>query len=223
MLKSPSEPVIERELYSLLHDSFRIVEDAIRQTLVLISKYPSEKSTPNFFQMYEKVRELGDKADESKRRISDFLAKISGAYLYKEDFLRLLVKIHKATDYMEGISHRLFILARNNFKIPQELIDEMLKLAEEVYDVFQKLKSAFFLYGQNMERAVEACRNVDEAERRVDRIYRELQFKIVSSPLKTPVMMLLNDITGLLEDTADMLKDASDEIRCLAISRTVPR
>ena len=104
----------------------------------------------------------------------------------------------------------------HNWKVPDDIRKELLKLSEAVFDGVLKLRETMMVLSYGPQKTLEKAKDVEIAERTVDDIYRALQIKVLSSKLDVPVLLLLRDVLQLLENSADKAEDAADVVRTLS-------
>ena len=101
------------------------------------------------------------------------------------------------------------------WKISDDLKDGLKNLSDSVLETILRLRETVMTLNYGSAKTLEKAREVENAERTVDDLYRELEVKLISSSLEIPALLLLRDVIQLLEDAADKAEDASDAARAL--------
>jgi uncharacterized protein Yka (UPF0111/DUF47 family) len=148
--------------------------------------------------------------------VSQELAEIGAILISREDFLRFTNLSSEIADFSEGIAYYLIEIMEHNWKVPDDIRKELLKLSEAVFEAVLKLRETMMVLSYGPQKTLEKAKDVEIAERTVDDIYRALQIKVLSSKLDLPVLLLLRDILQLLENSADKAEDAADTVRMLS-------
>lgn len=167
-------------------------------------------------QIYNEIRAGEVEVDNTRRMLSQELAEIGAILLSREDFLRFANLTGEIADFIEGMAFRLMQLMDHGWKVPEDIKENILKLAEAVLDTVLKLREVLMVLAYGSTKALVMASEVELAEQKVDEVYRNLDIKILTSSLDIPTLLLLRDIIQLLEDSADKAEDAADTARVLS-------
>ena len=85
----------------------------------------------------------------------------------------------------------LIEIIKHNWKVPDDIKKDLLKLSEAVFDAVLKLRETMMVLSYGSAKTLEKAKDVEIAERVVDDLYRELEIKILSSKLDLPALLLL--------------------------------
>jgi predicted phosphate transport protein (TIGR00153 family) len=215
VLPAETEERIKIRALNLCQEHLRKVLDLTRKVPQMIDCFIN-KDAAKAKQIYNEIT-LGEaEADNMRRLISRELAQMGAILISREDFLRFANLTGEIADFAEGLAYRLFKIMENNWHVPTNLKEELLKLSEAVLDTVIKLKEVVLVLSYGSSKALERASEVEVAERTVDELYRALDMKLLNSKLELPALLLLRDIVQLLEDSADKAEDAADAARALA-------
>lgn len=169
-------------------------------------------------QVFVELRKAEDDVDKARRMVSQELAQIGAILINREDFLRFTNQASEIADFCEGIAFWLLSIMENRWKVPEDIKNDLVKLAEAMLDTVIKLRETAITLTYGSTKTLEKAREVETSERIVDDLYRELEVKIISSDIEIPAMLLLRGIIQLLENAADKAEDASDAARILSFA-----
>lgn len=169
-------------------------------------------------QVFAEIKKTEEEVDKARRIVSQELAQIGAILINREDFLRFTNLTSEIADFCEGLSFWLLSIMERGWKVPVDIKNDLVKLAEATLGTVIKLRETAITLSYGSEKTLEKAKEVETAERTVDEIYRKLEVKIINSNLEIPVMLLLKDITQLLENAADKAEDASDAARILSFA-----
>jgi len=223
-LSLPSEDTgeIENKTYrkslDILSDHVRKVHDAVRTLVSSFDIFLSTKAV-EVRENYEKISALEEEADVLKMELIDQLMKAAPSLLYRDDFLRLVVKIDEVAELAQSISRLMTRLAENNW-VPTSTLGEGLKsFGTEVLLTSERLRDVVMALSMNPKRAIQLVSEVHMLEARVDRLYQDLDFKALMEVKQYERLLVYRDLLGLLEHMVDTMEDASDDARILALNR----
>jgi len=215
VLPAETEERVKRRALNVCRDHFRKVLDVTRKVPQMID-YFIKNDKENARQLFNEIRSSEDEVDNARRLVSQELAEIGAILLSREDFLRFTNLISEIADFCEGIAFRLLEILEHDWKVPIDIKDDLLRLAEAVLDTVLRLRETMMVLSYGSAKAMEKAKDVEIAERVVDELYRELEIKILDSKLDVPALILLRDVLQLLEDSADKAEDAADTARILS-------
>ena len=215
VLPAETEQRLKRRALNACNDNLRKVVDVTRKVPQLVEQF----STGNKDQarsLFNEIRKGEEEVLKARRMDSKELAEIGAILISREDFLRFTNLSSEIADFSEGIAYYIIEIMEHNWKVPDEIRKELLKLSEAVFDAVLKLRETMMVLNYGSAKTLEKAKDVEIAERIVDDIYRELSINVLSSKLDLPVMLLMRDILQLLENSADKAEDAADTVRVLS-------
>jgi uncharacterized protein Yka (UPF0111/DUF47 family) len=167
-------------------------------------------------QLFSEIRKGEEEVIASRRMVSKELAEIGAILISREDFLRFTNLSSEIADFSEGIAYYLIEMIEHNWKVPEDIKNDLLKLSEAVFDAVLKLRETMMVLNYGSTKTLEKAKDVEIAERIVDDLYRTLSIKVLRSKLDLPVLLLMRDVLQLLENSADKAEDAADTARTLS-------
>jgi predicted phosphate transport protein (TIGR00153 family) len=206
---------VKRRALSACQDNLRKVVDVTRKIPQLVEQF-SNGDKDQARQLVSEIRMGEEEVIKARRMVSQELAEIGAILISREDFLRFTNLSSEIADFSEGIAYYIIEIMEHNWKVPDDIRKELLKLSEAVFEAVLKLRETMMVLSYGPQKTLEKAKDVEIAERTVDDIYRALQIKVLSSKLDLPVLLLLRDVLQLLENSADKAEDAADTVRTLS-------
>jgi len=213
---SASEERELRRLLTIFQDQIRVALDLFRAVMAMISDL-SNPDSKKLSEELERVREIRREATDLRRGFITELYEVSPLIAHSEDLYRLVTAIKEITDFCEGIGVRVYEIADMGWRVDDRIVEDLTRLSEAALDTLMKLREGILALSFSSSKASSIALNVYECENVVDRIYREVDLRIISSDMPLHTILLLRDITALLEDIADRAEDAADLIRILSL------
>jgi predicted phosphate transport protein (TIGR00153 family) len=215
VLPAETEQRVKRRALSACQDNLRKVVDVTRKIPQII-EYFSNGDKELARQLFSEIRKGEEDVLKARRMVSQELAEIGAILISREDFLRFTNLSSEIADFSEGIAYYLIEIIKHNWKVPDDIKKDLLKLSEAVFDAVLKLRETMMVLSYGSAKTLEKAKDVEIAERTVDDLYRTLSIRVLSSKLDLPVLLLLRDILQLLENSADKAEDAADTVRILS-------
>jgi predicted phosphate transport protein (TIGR00153 family) len=215
VLPAETEQRVKRRALSACQDNLRKVVDVTRKIPQLVEQFlTGDKDQAR--QLFSEIRKGEEEVLAARRMVSQELAEIGAILISREDFLRFTNLSSEIADFSEGIAYYIIEIIEHNWKVPNDIRKDLLKLSEAVFDSVLKLRETMIVLNYGSTKTLEKAKEVEIAERTVDDLYRALSIKVLSSKLDLPVLLLLRDILQLLENSADKAEDAADTVRTLS-------
>jgi predicted phosphate transport protein (TIGR00153 family) len=215
VLPAETEQRVKRRALTACQDNLRKVVDVTRKIPQLFVHF-SAGNKDQTRQLFTEIRKGEEEVIKARRMVSEELAEIGAILISREDFLRFTNLSSEIADFSEGIAYYLIEIIEHNWKVPEDIKKDLLKLSEAVFDAVLKLRETMMVLSYGSTKTLEQAKDVEIAERTVDDLYRALSIKVLSSKLDLPVLLLLRDILQLLENSADKAEDAADTVRILS-------
>lgn len=209
---------VYRKSLDLITEHARKVQDSVRLMVESFSKFNASRIT-ELRSLYEKVSAVEEEADKIKRELIEQLTKSAPAFLYREDFIRLTIRVDEVAEMAQSISRQLSRIANNGW-VPSPSVGELFEgLSSQVLTEYERLRDAIMVLPMNPKRTIELVVSVHQAESKVDNSYYDADFKLLMEVKKIEHLLVYRDLLRLLEDMADLIEDASDDLRVLALHR----
>jgi uncharacterized protein Yka (UPF0111/DUF47 family) len=205
-----------RNLLMMSQDHSRLVVELYRKLLQMVDDLVKGEQDRIRNAMGE-IEGLHARALEVRMTVMKELHETGGVLINREEFYRLISKSSELTDYIEEMGFRIYQIGERGWRIPRGLGEGLVRLAEAAFQALIKLRESLISLGFNSERAVVLAKDVDEIERKVDSIYRDLSMEIITSEIELPLLLILKDIAEEMELLIDAAKDEADMIRILAL------
>jgi len=217
VLPVETEERLKRRALSVSQDHLRKVVDVCRKVPQMLDCFiKSDKETAQ--KLFMEIRKGEEEVDGARRAVSQELAEIGAILISREDFLRFTNLSSEIADFSEGVAFWLLQIVQRDWKVPNDIKKDMLKLSEAVLETVLKLRETAITLNYGSAKTLEKAREVEMGERMVDEAYREVELKIISANVTIPVLVLLRDVAKLLEDSADKAEDAADAARILSFA-----
>lgn len=205
-------------LLSLLQDQIRKVMEMSRTVLLMIEDVMNEAPINEIEARYDTILKLDEEERNIRRMIEKDIASIGALLTNKEDFIRLMNGLDKIADTSEGIAYRLVSLVKMKFKINKDIFKGVLQLGEAVHSILGKLREALLSVALDSDTFMKKVTEIDNAEREIDDIYRNLSLTILQSDMKVGHMFLIREIVSLLEEIADKAEESVETLRTLSLT-----
>ena len=212
-----TEERVKRKALDVSRDHLREVVDISRKISQLISYFVSGDKT-SAQELFDSIKKHQNNVDIAQRNVSRELAEIGAILMSREDFLRFTNLATEIADYGEGIAFRLLQIMNRGWKVPKQIKEDLVKLSDAVFDTISKLRETVMTLNYGVSKTLEKTREVDNAERKVDDLYRQLEVDIMDSKMDLPPLFLLLNVVQHLEEATDKAKAASDAARILALT-----
>lgn len=206
---------VKSRALSISSDHLRKVLDLTRivpQAIDCFIENDKEKAR----QLFDEIRSREHEVDEARRLVYQELAEIGAIMLSREDFLRFTNLTSEIADFCEGIVFRLLEIMEHDWNVPKHLKESLLEFSNAVLNTLLMLREIMMVLNYGSDKTMQKAKEVEMAERTVDRLYRALEIELLDSKLEFPVLILLRDVIQLLEDSADKAEDAADAARMLS-------
>ncbi len=211
-----AEANIRRRMLNICQDHARSVVDVVRELTLMIDSIAEDKPK-KVKEHYENMLKLLESVSKLKTNLLEEVAAVGSLLISREGFLRLIFELERIADYAEAVGYRLESMIEGKWKIENKFMKSLAEFMSMILDEITKVRETMISLGFNPDRAIEASKAVEDAEKKIDAKHRSIDMEILSSRLQIQVMLLLRDILGRLEDIADTGVNVIDMIRVLAI------
>ncbi|MCX8181939.1 MAG: DUF47 family protein [Candidatus Methanomethyliaceae archaeon] len=209
---------VYRKSLDLITEHARKVQDSVRLMVESFSKFKASQRS-ELKSIYEKISAVEEDADKIKRELIEQLTKSAPAFLYREDFIRLIICVDEVAELAQSVSRQLSRISDSGW-VPSPVVGELFeRVSSEVLTEYERLRDAIMVLPSNPKRTIGLVVSVHEAESKVDSSYYDADFKLLMEVKKIEQLLIYRDLLRLLEDMADLIEDASDDLRVLALHR----
>ena len=211
-----NEATAKRRILSLCQDNSRNQVEIIRKLALMIDSI-TEKKTNEMNDHYKEMLTMIDESAKSKLNILDQIASLGPFLMNREDFLRLTFRLSEITDNIESVAFRLISSKEKKIQIDIKYMKSISLLSSLILEESTKMRETLMSLTFNPSKALEMASIVEDIERKIDTVQRELQIDIITTKFNSSTL-ILKDIIERLEKTADIIINVLDQIRVLAVS-----
>ena len=156
--------------------------------------------------------------DDLRRAVLTELTKGELSGKYREDLKGLVEHLDTLADYVKDSARSVKVLMGS--KIPNELLDEYVKIAKDLRECATALRECIEMLGVDPLKAIELATQIDVIEGRVDDSYLKVKLLLIkySKELDTAVLMELYNLANFMEEATDTCINTADHVRILAES-----
>lgn len=218
MLPRSREEEYRLGLIQLLQDQARKVLDTIRALTLMMEGLSRGEGVGELTAKHQAILKHESEGREIKREIEKGIAKAGILLSEREEFLKISDIIDKIADRAEGIAFRVMNLVKANFKVTKDILKDTYRLSEEVLYAVTKCRESLMAITLSEEAFNERIKETNDAEKKVDMIFRELDFQILRSNMKIGPLLLIREIVHMLENIADDAEEAVGTLRALSVT-----
>lgn len=210
-----TEAAIRRRMLKICQDHARIVVDIVRELTLLIESIANNEKEAHIH--FEKMRSLINESKTIKTNLLEEIVSVGSLLISRESFLRLIFEVEKIADHAEGAAVRITEMAEFKWKPDGKFMNGLSAFMDAVLDEIIKMRETMISLGFNPEKAMDLAKTVEDNEKELDSINRQLDSRILQSKMSPPMMMLARDILSHIEGLSDLAVDVIDLIRLIAI------
>ena len=157
--------------------------------------------------------------DDIRRAVLSELTEQDLPSQYRQNLIHIVKCLDILADHVKDCARNIKILI--NTKLPKEILEMNIKIAETLVEAAKFLSTAIEMLGINHPQALEFSKKVDEKEGTVDEYYLEEKalFLKYDRELGFTTLLVLKDLLECLERIADTLADTADYIRILTVKK----
>jgi len=191
---------------------------SLLELLKSLIRSASEKDWQKVKQYMEEAHSIEHTADVVRREMEGVL--YSGAFLpnFRADLLNLVEALDKITNIGETITHQF---ALEKIEIPPELTEKLLLQVELGMNTFETLKDSIISIFEDLEKAAELVKEVEQREREEDEVELELIEEIFSLDIELAKKLQLKQVVLNLGNISDLAEDCSDIVEIIVFKRRV--
>jgi len=216
---SKREALAEMHIVELLHNLARTTSDTIREVDTLLNDF-SDGKIEIIKVKHPRVRNYKNMSEEMKSRILEYIVRVSPSLINKDIYIKIAYDLERVAQLMNGITHRLLILASRNLLPSQHIGKDMSDFMKTLIEEFEVLRKALLMLTVNPRKTIDDCKNVFKIEDELDDKYRSLEVKLYETQRDNLLLvMLLKEIIELMEDSADLTKDAAEHLMYIAMHK----
>jgi hypothetical protein len=162
-----------------------------------------------------KVRKNEREADLIRSRMVEVLSESPLLPPDREDLMHFIKTLDRIADWTNGAARFLGFLEE---KLPPEIMENISKATDIIFDSITKLKDAIHSLGKSeFKQAIKDCHEVDELESKADDQKQTLIGVVINSQLDAAKLLIVYHLAEYLEGITDKIEDAADTIKTIAI------
>lgn len=213
------EEEFQGRLVALTQEQIRKVLDCLRNLALMIETLSDTKAgTKAVQQSQQRVLASASEATEKRRAIESEIAKVGAILANREDFMRLVDDIDKIADLAEGISFRIVWLSMKQMRPKKNILKELRSMTDAVLVTVTRVREALLAVTLSAETFSSKIGETEDAEDKVDEMYRRIDLMILESDMKIAPLLLTREVATMLEDVADKAEEAADTLRALSLA-----
>ncbi|WP_276814323.1 DUF47 domain-containing protein [Desulfurococcus amylolyticus] len=222
MSESPERgSLAELTAIEYLGNMMSIVSDQVSVLTALMNQY---SPSPDVEKMYERVRSIKHRGEEMKIMLMEYLVKNSEVMMYSRSYIEMVRTIDRFIQHVDSVAYRILIASKNNISINNDLITTLQTMMGKVRQQVNLIQDSLQKLSTHPRKSMEHVDEVLKLEDEVDNIFRESIFKVYETYSSSVAgLMVLKDLIEYIEELSDLLKNLGEEIRYLALVRTVTR
>ena len=211
-----SETSVLRSLITKYQDHARELVEAFRRTYSMIEDLAAGKPL-DISRKLKEVESLQERSLEIKRTVMKELSETGTLLVNREDLFRLISKLGEIIDFIHGLSVMISEMAEMKWRVPDGLREGIVRISEATFETIVKLRESLIALGMNSPRSLILAKEVEDLERKVDVIHREMDLRVITCGAELPIVLLLRDIIQFHEDISDRCEQTADLIRILVL------
>ncbi|MHA1754159.1 MAG: DUF47 domain-containing protein [Candidatus Odinarchaeia archaeon] len=214
-LNNESNRNFERKALYISQDHCRVILSAIKELSLLIEDWLNGNKE-EVRERHKRISKFEKDANEIKWKLLDLLSNAT-TLLQREDIMRLATEADMIADNAEAVAYKVN-MAENISNLPKIIGEDLKKMSDSVLRSMDKLRECIMMLEQNVNKASEISKQVDEIEEETDAIHRRLMREIIDSLTDYKELYLLSSIIEQLEETSDQIKTSADSVRIISMS-----
>lgn len=171
---------------------------------------------------YDLLVEIEHDADKMKSGLVTLIAEASALGLIEKekDLSGIILKADSIIDFSEGVGQRLLNCSWRG--LPAIVTEKTAALADVIKLAMFLIRDAVFSLNEHPDKVLKLCSEIDDAERKSDVIFRDLQKTLYSDELKdVDLRKILPFLDAMehLEDIGDIAEQVADSLKIFHVAR----
>ncbi len=205
---------IERKALYISQDHTRVISTAVKELSQLIEDWIAGNNS-QVPERHSKISTLEKEANNIKWSLLDELSTAT-TLVCREDLMRLVLETDMIADNVEAVAYKISIAG--NINLPSNILNNLKKMMETVVNTMDKLRESIIALEQNIDKAAQLSKQVDETEEQTDAIHRSLMKDVLEAVNDYKKMYKISNIIEQLEETSDQIKSSADMVRILTMT-----
>ena len=179
-------------------------------------------SKGNISEVERLIKELflnEEEIDDIRRSVLSQLTEQNLPSQYRQNLVHIVKCLDILADHVKDSARNIKVLI--NTKLPKEILEMNVKIAEKLVEAAKFLSTAIEMRGINHPQALEFSKKVDEKESIVDEYYlaEKALFLKYNREISFATLLILKDLLECLETISDTLADTADYVRVLTVKK----
>lgn len=204
---------IERKAFYISQDHARVIASAVRELRMLIDDWIKGNKS-GVQDRHNKISKYEKEANFIKWSLLDELSS-AATLIQREDLMRLVMQTDMIADNVEAVAYKISL--SGNMKLPAKIVEDFKKMMDTVVLTMDKLRECILALDQNIDKAAQISKQVDETEEQTDSLHRGLMKDILDEISDYKQMYKISNIIEQLEETSDQIKASADNARILSM------
>ncbi len=205
---------VERKALYISQDHARVISSAVKELSQLIDDWIAGDAE-QVRERHNRISKFEKEANNIKWSLLDELSTAT-TLICREDLMRLVLETDMIADNVEAVAYKISI--SGNMNLPSTILNDFKKMMETVVVTMDKLRECIIALDQNIDKAAQLSKQVDETEEQTDAIHRALMKDILEEVNDYKKMYKISNIIEQLEETSDQIKSSADMVRILTMS-----
>ncbi len=212
------ESLVEMNIHEMLLNLSGMGLALVREAAKAISSFDYSQLK----KIYPKLRDSKDRLENTRILFMEYIVRVASTHPQKDLYASLILKIDRIMQRLDGATYRFMVLLEKHGKLEKTTTDILRTLIDRIEKQYDALYNALEKLRYKPKESIIYVENIGKIENEIDEIYRALELEIFEKYSNDIIsLMLLKDIADLLEDAADMAKEAGEQIRYIALHKTV--
>ncbi len=214
-----SESIAEMNIHESLVNLAEIASDVVRVFNSIVENLAKDTDLKK---LYNKLLEPKSRVEENKILFMEYLVRLGDTIAYKQSYASIALGIERLTQYLDGASYRLMILKSEAHSLDDEIHGYIEELKNVLNEQFQNLYSGLKRLRSDPKKTLHHVNDVTKLENRADEIYRNATYTLYTRLSNNILLlMMLKDIFDFMENASDLMRSLGEELRYLALHKTI--
>lgn len=214
----------DRSLADLfIHENLLNILDRGRDVISVFAEVLDEfRKEGDVSRAYDKIHAPKLNVEEARLMFMEYIIRLGENVMNKEHYVKIALGIERLAQILEGASYRLLIVKRHNVVVDQDLKNTLLEFRRIVEEQYSVLWQCIRKLKENSKESLLGINNIVKLENKADELYREATVSIYTKYENNIVaLMLFRDVVDFFEEAVDTLKNIGEEVRYIALHRTL--
>lgn len=222
MIEERKESLVEMTALEQLVNMCRIVRDELDSLNSMLKSYHEVRETSTLGKIYERVRSIKNKGEDLVTLIMEYLIKSSEVVMYSSSYINMVRMLDRVVQQIDAVAYRIYLARESNIVLDKSVMERFVKMIELEKKQLDSVENSLSKMRLSPKRVLEELSSVFTIEEDVDTLFRNSLFEIYAKYSGyITALLILKDIFEHLEEISDMLKNIGEEIRYLALARSV--